>query len=291
MIYTQPIEFPGIKEVEKNIEYYKQIFMKDGLLVFRNAFLNDEEQNELQLLLGDYFGFYPNNSAPALDAYTENHSRLQHTATVGKEDIIIRWHIEHEYYDNPIVAALWNMKLFNVQHDHGNTIFVDVIKVYEALSSSEKEFLNKLIVKSDAVFSIDLGKKLQSFGDYTMPFVVEHWLTKKPTLRIGFQTPPIPNSIYEIEGRKPTDSEQKQFTKLLANMINNITTKLDTRIVHQWQEGDIVIPDLHRMAHTVLGGFDPKDREFRGLWSYQKDFNKHPRIEIERRKKGERPWE
>jgi hypothetical protein len=41
-------------------------------------------------------------------------------------------------------------------------------------------------------------------------------------------------------------------------------------MVHRWQQGDLIIPDMFKLAHAVTGGFKSEDREFRGIWAYQK---------------------
>lgn len=53
MKYTNPVDFPGIQTIKDNIQYYTRKFIEDGILVFRNAFLSNDEQDELQLVMGD----------------------------------------------------------------------------------------------------------------------------------------------------------------------------------------------------------------------------------------------
>jgi hypothetical protein len=66
-------------------------------------------------------------------------------------------------------------------------------------------------------------------------------------------------------------------------MTEEIKNNTEIRIIHEWKEGDIVIPDLHRMIHTVAGGFKPSEREFIGIWGYSEDTEKKKRFDIQKR--------
>lgn len=47
----------------------------------------------------------------------------------------------------------------------------------------------------------------------------------------------------------------------------------------------MLIVDLQKMAHTVLGGFSPKDRKLQGVFSYEYNVRKYPEVDLEKRKK------
>lgn len=38
-------------------------------------------------------------------------------------------------------------------------------------------------------------------------------------------------------------------------------------MVHQWQKGDLLIPDLFKLAHAVTGGFVQNQRQLDGMFA------------------------
>ena len=122
MIYTSPIDFTNMEEIFSNIEFYKNTFIRDGILVFRNANLSHEEHVELHNILKDSLGWYLNSS----HSYTEDHSRLTTDPSRNINDnnrVMLAWHVEHPHYSNPIVAATWNMHNFNTDSENCKTLF------------------------------------------------------------------------------------------------------------------------------------------------------------------------
>jgi alpha-ketoglutarate-dependent taurine dioxygenase len=214
--------------------------------------------------LGDHLGWYPNHSSDYLGRkYTENHSENRKVSSSSGEDIILEWHIEHVDYDQqcPLVAGVWNMWHFNCEPNTGLTYFVDTTKVYEKLEDEEKKFLS-----SAKISWIDA----YGFGPHYGMAVQPHWITGDPTIRVEI-TRQIKSELVEIDGQTPTSDDAVRFEKIQEKFMKIISNDLNLRFTHQWEEGDILIPDLYRMAHAVTGGFDPKDRSFTGHWVFSKD--------------------
>jgi hypothetical protein len=89
MIYTKPINFTSIEDIQKNISSYKEKFYEDGILVFRDANLDLEEQKKLMFIFGKELNFYPNEPSHILDVYTENHSRSSMLKDLNKDEPVI----------------------------------------------------------------------------------------------------------------------------------------------------------------------------------------------------------
>ena len=262
MKYTEPIEYPGLDAIKANASFYKDKFIKDTIIVFRNANLSFDQHEELQRVMGDAIGWYPNTTSGGISRYIENHSANSQVNSNNKDEVILVWHIEHPYFKNPIVAGLWNMLTFKLEKDHGETLFMDTANIYRMLSDDDKEFLSKCVVHS---FPYGNGDKMMHG-----PAIGPHWLTEETILRFSLNDVKKGwHDLYEFDGRKPTDEENERFIKIGNWIIDTIWSNDEHLIIHQWQQGDIVIPDLHKLAHAVKGGFTPDDREFTGLWSYQ----------------------
>lgn len=269
MIYVEPVEFPGIDNVLENAEQYKDKLINDSVICFRNANLTQEEQFSFAKSLGKLIGWSLLNDT---SEYIENHGRksdIKH----GPDDVIVEWHVEHTYYINPIVASTWNMYNFKTDNNNGKTYFVDTNVVFNMLSKEEQDFLTKsIITEPDVVKESQLRAGFVS--EHTnladnYPIIAPHWLTGKPVIRFTILPAPLMVKLVSYDGQNPTSDDMAYFESLIRKIEDIIWNNEDIRIVHKWQQGDLIIPDLFKLAHAVTGGFRPEDREFRGIWGYK----------------------
>jgi alpha-ketoglutarate-dependent taurine dioxygenase len=263
MIDIVPIEFTSIKEIKDNINFYKNKFIEDSVIVLRGANLTHEEHVDLHKFLGENFGwstFDEENGETA--KYIEDHGHNKNLKTSTKDDVMLSWHIEHVYYENPIVGATWNMVVFNTDNNNGKTYFVDSEKLYEKLPLKWKNFLNNCVLSPND-FNLS-----NSFKNY-LP-VKNHWITNNPVIRmkISYSNEEI-NSLVSVNDQEPTEEHKEIFKEIAVWFGDQVMNNKDIRLVHKWQKGDLVIPDMFKLAHAVTGGFDPIDRKFVGIWGYQ----------------------
>lgn len=270
MIGVEPVEFPGIESVLDNIEYYKNKFINESVICFRNANLTQEEQFEFGARLGSLMGW---KHADDTSEYVENHERKSHIES-GPDDVIVEWHIEHTYYINPIVAATWNMYNFKTDNNNGKTYFVDTGLVFDMLTEHEQQFLlDSIITEPDFIKDSQVKSGYLSASTNLSdqhPIIDKHWLTNKPIIRFMILPEPHIVPLVSYKNESPSQESLDYFYSLIRKIENIIMHNEDIRIVHRWQQGDIVIPDLFKCAHAVTGGFNSADREFRGIWAYQK---------------------
>lgn len=263
MINIEPIEFTSIQEIKDNFNFYKNKFIKDSVIVFRNANLTHEEHVEVNKFFGEKFGWLNfKRNFEEVDNYVEDHARIENILTTNGDDVVVFWHIEHVYYKNPIVAATWNMLVFNTNNENGKTYFVDSSKLYKNLKDEWKNFLHASIVgvgKFDGDFKFD---------DYSP--IGYHWITNESVIRLRIdKLDGATNNLVSVNERTPTEEEDKIFKDICSWFNNQVTTNEELRIVHKWQKGDLVVTDLFRLAHAVTGGFNPEDRRFVGIWGYR----------------------
>lgn len=160
------------------------------------------------------------------------------------------------------------MNIFKTPYDHGNTLFVDSISLINSLPLEDQLFLKQCVVKEDpiAVTYKEAYKLFDHNLDFIYPILSPHWLTGESVLRMIFLiTESDSETLYEVNGRKPTQQDNNRLNAIKNFIVHEVQNNLNIRLIHQWQEGDLIIPDLHRMIHTVQGGFNPEDRKFRGL--------------------------
>jgi alpha-ketoglutarate-dependent taurine dioxygenase len=266
MIQTKIIEYTSIDDILFNFKIYKTKFLKDSVLAFRGANLSLEEQRIFHYELGKLLSWeYQKESDPGLSEYTENHAHNKKINTAGKDDIMLSWHIEHIYYKNPIVGATWNMQTFNIDSDNGKTYFVDTAKIYKDMPSDWQKFLLKCKT------SIGVSEKKNIFAECDV--VKPHWITGDQTLRTLFKEhinpKGIPGTLLKFDGKTPTEDEKNFFNTIIHWASLEVLKNEDRRIVHKWQKGDLLVPDMFKLAHAVTGGFDSKDRQFTGIWGFQ----------------------
>jgi hypothetical protein len=259
------VDFPGINSILSNAQFYKDKFINESIIVFRNANLSFDEQSELHNTLGKIFGWFtPKESNDELSKYIEDHATNTRVGISTKDEVMLSWHIEHVYYDNPILAGTWNMLVFNIDNENGKTYFVDSEKVYLSMSQENKDFLDKCIISAK-----DFG--LEDVFTNFKP-IQKHWLTGNPLVRVRIaENRESINNLVLFDGQEPTKDQDEKFKDIVWWFSNQVMNNEDIRMVHKWQKGDLVIPDMFKLAHAVTGGFDPIDRKFIGIWGYQKE--------------------
>jgi len=275
------IQFPGVDEVLQEWEKYRDIFIEDGIIPFRNAFLDFEEQKRLMAGLGEKIGWYLANP------YTENHKTLN---KLTEDHCILTWHVEHSYWENPICAASWNMHTFKEENPkNGRTLFYPMDKYFDNLSEEDKEFSLSAYIR--VYHDPDRVHNLSEFinphkhwikGEEHIsnrPISVDHFLSGKKTYRIanlGVQPDHLDsiNFLDNVNGQTPTKEQEDtyrrqtlQAKKIVAKELASETD--DICLIHEWQEGDLLIPDLFKMAHSITGGFKSINRKFYGIWATQ----------------------
>lgn len=263
-INTVPIIFNSKEELLKNLEKVVEDYKGLGVSVIRGLKLSKDEQRDLVQTLGDIMNWYPNSqSGETLHKYLENHSSNGGLPGSTNDQVILDWHIEHVDYDGyvPLIGGVWNMLKFECDSESGKTYFFDSNVAYEMLEPQEKDFLNKCYLS---------WYDINNSGPHYAPAIAPHWLSGKPLIRIEI-TKGVTPSIDKFDGRNPTEEESQEFLRIKEKLHQIIDHSEEKRIIHRWQEGDVVIPDLHRMAHAVTGGFLPSEREFNGYWLFAKN--------------------
>jgi alpha-ketoglutarate-dependent taurine dioxygenase len=262
MIDIVPINFTSIEEIKNNFDFYKNNFIENSVIVFRNANLTQEEHGLLSELFGEKFDWTVRYNMGEPDKYIEDHSRLTKNYNTTKDEILVFWHLEHVYYKNPIVAATWNMLVFNTSKENGKTYFVDSSKLYEKLPDEWKNFLNNSVVNTNEE---DPETTIDNFSPVGI-----HWMTNKPVIRLLLdKSNGSTNKLVSINGQTPTKEELRTFKDICIWFNHEVTTNEEIRMVHKWQKGDLVLVDLFKLAHAVTGGFDSIDRKFVGMWGYK----------------------
>lgn len=291
MNYTNTIDFISIEDIKNNWETYKTRLLQDAILVFKNAHVSLLEQKQLQEFMGTMLNCYPNEADKDNLHYVENHSGLKEARKADinfKEsptEVLLNWHIEHANFDNAMVLGVWNMSIFKTAKENGNTLFVDVTKLFNKLPLDKQNFLNKCTVEHPkGMLSNDSFLLKDSFFDNHVlsgAFIKKHWFTDESIVRISFW---VRQFLYKFEDRDPTPSEILLFDELFDYFWDEVKNNSDNWVVQEWQEGDLLVVDLQKMAHCVRGGFESEDRQLTGTFSHEKNIYLFPEVDLEERK-------
>lgn len=100
-------------------------------------------------------------------------------------------------------------------------------------------------------------------------------------MRISFW---VRQLLHKFEDRDPTPSEISLFDELFDYFWDEVKNNSDNCVVQEWQEGDLLVVDLQKMAHCVRGGFDSEDRQLTGTFSHEKNVNLFTEIDLEGRR-------
>ncbi len=251
------IEFPGFESIKENFSHYRQKFLDSKILAFRNVHADYSLQEDIIKFFGDNLGWYPNNEIPNRSDYIEDHHKHMLGPTIAtKDEWMLGWHIEWvENENDSFRAGVWNMTKFDCEYDTGNTCFVDMTSLYNSLTKEEQGFLDKCVVVLDSQ-----GRNVQ------YSYIKKHWITDEKTLRTFCGNYGI-TTLKTYDGRHFTDNELKEFERLHGKIIDNVWNNKDIRMVHRWQKGDLLIPDLFKLAHAVTGGFVQNQRQLDGMFA------------------------
>jgi alpha-ketoglutarate-dependent taurine dioxygenase len=123
-------------------------------------------------------GCYPSEADSEEKHYIEDHAIVQQTIKANNEEVLLNWHIEHAQYDNPMTLGVWIMEVFKTDKKNGNTVFVDVTKLYQNLPQEDRDFLKN----STAEFPLDMFSITTPIEDdpfiqnniLSGPFIREH---------------------------------------------------------------------------------------------------------------------
>lgn len=261
---VNPLIITSKEELKFRLKEILETQQKNSIVGIRGLRLSEEEQLQLARDLGDIAGWYPNNSESFNHKYVENHSSNNSINNSDNDQIILDWHLERVDYDDyiPIIAGVWNMRIFKSNKESGKTYFIDSRKIFNKIySNDEKNFLR--LCKATWT-----EKNNNSTYENYVDIVQKHWLSGEEQIRISLHHL-SDTELYLLDKNPPSSEEKIKFLELIKRFKAEVDNNEELRIVHKWEEGDILLPDLFCLAHAVTGGFDSKDREFTGFWCYK----------------------
>lgn len=260
---TKEIKTFNASSYEEIIDLIPQLtnsFVEHGLFVIRGYRFSPEEHKNFAKLLGDIFDW--NVCTGALDSTVEAayHKGGQSTSPdydydmVEKDHYILDWHIEQIYFVHPPLSGIWYMDEIVSPKGSGNTRFVDSSELYGKFSEEDRGFLSKSIAIWDK--PLHNGK-----GPFYTKVVENYHLIGEPLLRVEtdngcYITP----TLYLLDDKKPSDEQVEKFAGLMKDLKTYLVEDESIRYEQVWESGDMLVVDLFRMYHAVMGGFGFNER-------------------------------
>lgn len=262
-----------------NLDEYIENFLQEGILAFRELHATEQQQRTILAYFGDKLGWLPNKKYPKTHRYLENHDNaLTVYANKSKDDLIVLWHLEHCSVKHSQSAAAWNMLRFDCDSSCGTTGFIDASKIYEDMPKEWQVFLDKCMIR-DHMYGylaeeFEETSQFKSLDGFTYTSHPRKAVLDHPTRRIKVcRINPIlvPADLISVDGLKPSDDDLSLFSDIWDFYHKEIWENPDRAMWWQWKKGDLIIPDLSVMIHSVRGGFNFNEREFVGYWAYYED--------------------
>lgn len=308
------VEFENVKaeQIVNDPRLYVSAFKQHGIIVFKKAYFSDDEV----LSIFDSFSHELNFTARAssddgsLDdvlswTYIQKHDEvaqeMDSSGTNSATSDIIQWHVEGVSMKWQQRAAGWNMEHLTCERGSGQTGFVDMCQLFDDLSDDHQKFLDKTTIihmpnwqcapqnsesfRKAFTSAVSSGYRKIQVEDgegylysYSRPAVQLHPSNGRSTLRTCpcFAEWGLQDYMLFYDGRFPTSDELTLFNQIMEIVSSEISRNTKRQMWHTWDEGDLVIPDLFRMAHGVRGGFSAGQRRFRGNWCFETGTPKDP---------------
>jgi alpha-ketoglutarate-dependent taurine dioxygenase len=246
-------------QIVQSLPELVQAYKEYGVIVVKGHDFSEQEHKNLARLFGDDLGWHINSTVD--DSTMERffihggHSdSLDREYNSGPEDYVLDWHIEQVFYKCPPLAGIWCMKDITCSFGSGNTLFVDSNEIYESLSDEDKKFLSEAIVSWDKPAN-------NHVGPFYTKAVDAHPVTSIPVIRVETdQGCYVMPALHSLHNKPATADEVKRFEELMTFIKTRLRADYDLRYVQQWESGDMIIVDLFRMYHAVLGGFKYNER-------------------------------
>lgn len=283
---------------------YVDMFKERGVVAFRGCDYSRDDVIAIGTEIGNRCGFTPTANRNSIEDtsnaswdYLQDHDKRISVAKQNNNnssaESLIEWHLEGVSKKHPQRAALWHMTNFKTSPLNGQTGFVDM----QALLGKVPEIWSTMLKNADIIHLPNWQHPPASDEEYKRVFedkvargerkiwtedgdvfvasfarkaVETNPATGEDTLRVcpcqaqwGVQ-----DHLLLVDGRIPTDDEQNKFEQFLEWLRYEIIENDENQIWWQWNEGDLILTDLFRMAHGVNGGYNEGERNFHGYWCY-----------------------
>jgi alpha-ketoglutarate-dependent taurine dioxygenase len=265
-----------VQDIFNNIQYYIDLFLEQGILIFKELNPTRQEEWDLMKAFGDHIGWFPNSSvtgeprSPYLSIEDEDHETTfrRYAEPLSDDEIFIDWHIEHVERDNYQTGALWHMRKFDCSPNSGQTGFINMIDFFDKIPEEWQKFLQVCKVSSlsqadelGVMREVEFSESLRERS-----VVVSHYTNQKLIYRPSLYPTEV---LRSANGLTPSSEEYSLFKEIEEWTIDQTINSPSNQTWFKWNVGDTMIVDLSVMAHAVKGGFNLGERYFSRIWAHR----------------------
>ncbi len=296
------VKYPGLLEVSKNSSKYAEILKTHGILCFREANLGDETSIDVLTEISNHFHWTPTyskqNGRVSNWKYTQHYDDRvgedkEFKPLVSSTKLVNPWHLEGMYKKHTQHAAGWNMRNFKCSSSVGQTGFIDASELVEKMPRDMYSFLKVSKLMHYPIFVTErpdpdemtshfmkMVSLLQSeiwskdghmeIASNAHSAIQQHPLMGYEVLRLCPCVEQWGNQhiLFSVNGEKPS-IDDNQFFKSIQEWLTIQIGSGENIWLHEWEQGDFLIPDLFIMIHAARAGFSSGEREFDGFWCFE----------------------
>jgi len=248
-----PIENVSFKDIINNIDNYYNLFLKNGLIFFKNANVSPDEQQKISNELAKKIKC---NYVAPIDYEDHSFTFKKNNKIYSKNDLFIPWHLEHCEKPFSQVATSWNMVHLSSDYGIGDTGFVNSYELFNRMPYEWKELLNQSYI-------IDHNKNFPA-----RKCIQKHFFKNQNIIKLS---PNKEDKLYSVNNQLPSDKNSKLFLEITNWYLNETANNTDLQVWWHWSEGDLLIVDLSLMAHAVKGGFTLGERVITRNWIFKEE--------------------
>jgi len=242
------------KELDADtLKVIKELWYQYKVLFFRDQDLSPEQHIAFAKNFGDKT--QPAGFVPLLEGYPEiRRQEMNEYSQIGSD---VNWHADDTYLEVPSRCSV--LHALEVPNGKGDTVWVNLVAAYEALSEPMKNFLDGLTAIHDLVETMGPGilrqyggERWQQFRDKTPPVehpvVRTHPETKEKALLVN------PLMTYKIKGLSDSES------KVILDMLYEHMTQEEFMVRFRWEKNSVAFWDNRVTAHRGINDFFPSHR-------------------------------
>lgn len=230
---------------DDDVATIRAALLEHKVLFFRGQSLDAGDLKKVGELFGEPTPAHP--VEPAVEGHPEILSLDSEEG--ARADV---WHSDLTYQERPPLGAMLHAE--TVPEVGGDTVWVDMVSAYEALSPTLRSFLESLTAthsssKADGFFAT----RDTTGGEKTMANAAAPPM-KHPVIRVHPETGKksvFVNPLFTIK----IDGLRRAESDALLNVIQDVATRPDGMVRWKWEQGDVAFWDNRCTMHYALRDF------------------------------------
>ncbi len=177
----------------------------------------------------------------------EKHGKPSDTRNAGRN-----WHSDYSYTGRPAAASM--LHCHEIPRTGGDTLFCNMARAYDALSSKLRSLVDTLESVFDFSLVADVGKR--------DPAALEELFRLNPPIAhptVCVHPESGVRALYVSERVSHFEGMTREESRPLIQFLCEHATRHENVYRHQWEPGDLICWDNRTAMHVALADFDPTE--------------------------------